>query len=119
MKNINDYINEQYDDLKTSKEMKPEYKETVEKVRKILKDFKTEESKIYLFDNFVDKYGTVTCVFSGGLNGPGKWEDYLQDLSKLVKAIKDAGIHIWLISEETDCPDDVFTANFGIAIKNN
>lgn len=103
-----------YDELKTGKELDKKQKKIVKDIENIISGLPNKKSKLGVFDSFIDKYGTLTCVISGGLNGPGKWEDYLKDMAKLIQKVKDAGIHIWMIEGENDCLDDVFTMNFGV-----
>lgn len=73
-------------------------------------------SKLRLTDSEIDKYGTKTLSFSGGLNGFGEWTDYFEDLTALTKAISKK-YRIWLINLENDCLDDLFYATFGVDLK--
>lgn len=50
----------------------------------------------------------ITFLLSGGLNGSGKWEDYLKDTSKLFKRFKEElGLHAVVYKVDTDIPDDL------------
>lgn len=84
-----------------------------------------DSTKLSLMDYGVciDKYGTKVFMLSGGLNGPGKWNEYLQTLAiftvelidKLqVKYGKDADV--WLINLKNDCADDIFYPVFGFKV---
>ena len=111
-------ICESFDDLKKSTDFSPEQKETLDKIASIVNKHREEKrSALGVLDSFIDKYDTCTCVITGGLNGPGKWENYLEDISKLVKDFEENGIHVWMIEGENDCLDDVFTFNFGVKKK--
>ena len=46
----------------------------------------------------------------GGLNGRGKFFDYLRDVQYIVSHLKDA----WLIDWINDCPDDVWVLRIGV-----
>ena len=106
-----------YEDLKTDKELNEKQKAVIEEIIKQVKQASSKKSSLGVIDSFIDKYGTLTCVIHGGLNGPGEWTNYLEDLTVAVKRVKDCGIHIWLISALNDCMDDVFTFNFGVSTK--
>lgn len=81
-----------------------------------------ESTKLSLMDYGVciDKYGTKVFMLSGGLNGPGKWNEYLQTLAIFVVELidklqatygKDADV--WLVDLKNDCADDIFYPVFG------
>lgn len=94
-------------------------------VNEVIEKTYNDSTKLSLMDYGVciDKYGTKVFMLSGGLNGPGKWNEYLQTLAiftvelidKLqVKYGKDADV--WLINLKNDCADDVFYPVFGFKV---
>ena len=85
-------------------------------VEKIVDSLYNDKSKIRITDTEIDKYGTKTIHLSGGMNGWGEWEDYLKDLSRIVKRVN-ARHHMWLIKLDNDCVDDLFYGVFGIDVK--
>lgn len=103
-----------YDELKTNKELSERQQLVVSEVKKVVEQNMSLKSQIGVLDSFIDKYGTLTCVFCGGLNGPGKWDDYFLNLGIIVKDLEKYGIYAWFISGFNDCLDDVFYFNFGI-----
>lgn len=58
----------------------------------------------------------VVAGFYGGLNGNGKWTNYIRDISELI-TILSSDYNCWLISLENDCLDDVFTLKLGVKYK--
>ena len=108
-------ICESFDDSKKSTDFSPEQKEVLDKIRKVVDENRNKEtSNLFVMDSFIDKYNTCICVISGGLNGPGKWTNYFEDLSKLLKDFEDNEINAWYVEGYNDCPDDVFCFNFGV-----
>jgi hypothetical protein len=95
-----------------------EFNKIVEELTPILDNLKNERSNIYIFNekNFteIDEYGTMVIALVGGLNGHGKWEDYFEDLAKIITTIKENGYDTWVIDLVNDCLDDVFTVKLGI-----
>jgi hypothetical protein len=69
-----------------------------------------------LFDvvefNKRDQYLVVR--FFGGLNGPGKWTEYMPQITKLINEISKE-YHCWLVQLVNDCIDDVFTLDIGVS----
>ena len=53
--------------------------------------------------------------FYGGLNGPGKWIDYLKDIQLIVNRLEDS----YLIDLDIDVPDDVWTLYVGMRKNKN
>ena len=49
------------------------------------------------------------AIIHGGLNGPGNWEDYLDDFKKIIKALPKS----YFIGVDVDVPDDVWTIQVG------
>ena len=108
-------ICESFDDTKKSTDFTPEQKEVLDKIKSVVdKNHNENRSKLGVLDSFIDKYDTCICVITGGLNGPGKWTNYFEDLTKLVKDFEDNGVHAWYVEGYNDCPDDVFCFNFGV-----
>ena len=58
----------------------------------------------------------VVVEFYGGINGNGKWTDYLKAISELFTAISHS-YKCWLVDLKNDCLDDVFYLNVGIQFK--
>lgn len=53
----------------------------------------------------------ATFMITGGLNGSGKLEDYLEDIKKLVEDFsKKLNLNAEIQTLDTDIPDDVWTA---------
>ena len=77
---------------------------------------KTKKDKLSLFDvvefNKRDQYLVVR--FFGGLNGPGKWTEYMPQITKLINEISKE-YHCWLVQLVNDCVDDVFTLDVGVS----
>jgi hypothetical protein len=77
---------------------------------------KTKKDKLSLFDvvefNKRDQYLVVR--FFGGLNGPGKWTEYMPPITKLINEISKE-YHCWLVQLVNDCIDDVFTLDIGVS----
>lgn len=69
------------------------------------------EAKSY-YDNSIDNW-YIAAIF-GGANGPGKWENYLQQIRKLVLELKKKFKDVWLVDLENDCLDDVYTLRIGL-----
>lgn len=103
-----------YKELKSDKLLSEDQKTLIKGVKLIMEQNKSPKCKVGLLDYFIDKYDTLTCVFCGGLNGPGRWDDYLLNLTAIVKDMEKYGIRTWFISGFNDCLDDVFYFNFGI-----
>ncbi len=123
------------DCIKVFKESKAKAKAKVSKrdICKEVEDFVNEavektyndSTKLSLMDYGVciDKYGTKVFMLSGGLNGEGKWNEYLQTLAQFtvelidklqLKYGKDADV--WLINLKNDCADDIFYPVFGFKV---
>lgn len=51
---------------------------------------------------------------SGGLNGPGNWLVYLEDIKVLFYLFKTNGYKPYLVKLDNDCLDDVFYLDFGV-----
>lgn len=108
-------ICESFDDTKKSTDFTPEQKEVLDKIKSIVDKNRNEKrSQLGVLDSFIDKYDTCICVITGGLNGPGEWTNYFEDLAKLVKDFEENGVHAWYVEGYNDCPDDVFCFNFGV-----
>jgi len=71
----------------------------------------------------IDKYGTKVFMLSGGRNGDGEWNEYLQTLSIFVVELIDKlrleygeNAKVWLIDLKCDPADDVFYPIFGVGV---
>lgn len=83
---------------------------------KLTEKVTTKKDKLSLFDvvefNKRDEYLVVR--FFGGLNGPGKWTEYMPQITKLIDEIAKI-YHCWLVQLVNDCLDDVFTLDIGVS----
>lgn len=61
-----------------------------------------------------DQHGTNVAVVDGGENGNGKWENYLAEIGKLIKGLKEKDIDAWILKIENDALDDTFTIHLGV-----
>lgn len=66
------------------------------------------------FSEIHDDY--VVAEFYGGLNGCGKWTNYIRAISELI-TILSSNYHCWLVNLENDCLDDVFYLKLGLKHK--
>lgn len=68
------------------------------------------ESKMKVLDCAVNpKYpDDIRIHICGGLNGPGRWTDYLEDIRKLFGRLEAEIGHAWMIELNNDCCDDVW-----------
>lgn len=102
-------------------EKEKDLQDIVKEIIPIVDGMRTEKSKIGVLTGKgfteVDKYGTKVVCLSGGLNGAGEWEDYFDDLSKVIRKLKSSGYHVWTINLDNDCLDDVFNLKVGISRK--
>ena len=84
----------------------PEKDETYNDVKKIISE---NNSDIELRAMCMVKEGShYVCSVYGGLNGGGKWINYLSDLKTIFEKLG----HAWLIEIENDCLDDLWSATF-------
>ena len=90
-----------------------------------LKDTYRDDVKLDLMPEGVciSKYGTKMFQLSGGLNGPGVWENYFNNLADfvvrlgdLLKTIYGDTAKVWLVNIYNDCCDDVFYPVFGVGL---
>ena len=51
-----------------------------------------------------DRDPRYIAIVHGGLNGPGEWKDYFQDMQNLIKLIPDS----WVVDLDVDVCDDVW-----------
>lgn len=120
MKNYATFLYESILDRdKTDKELSQEQKDLVKDCEYIVSSVKTEKSEIGVYTSYIDKYDTLVIILAGGLNGPGKWKDYFEDLTTVQTELNKNGIDAWMIDAENDCPDDVFDFRFGVRKKDN
>ena len=82
-----------------------------------LKQYETDEKtsnirldKVFAVSFGHDEYVHYVAKFYGGLNGDGKWIDYIQDIQKILKGEKDS----YIIKLDVDVPDDVWTLYIGL-----
>lgn len=87
-----------------------------EDIYELVKKIKDDKRNRMSFENVVElrpceRY-FVARIY-GGLNGTGKWEEYLEDINKLIKDIK-KNYHCWVVQILNDCLDDVWTLEIGV-----
>ena len=58
------------------------------------------------------QYYTINLV--GGLNGNGKFSDYLKAVESLIVELEKKFSSVWLCSWQNDCPDDVWSLTIGV-----
>ena len=75
-----------------------------------------KKSKMKVLDCALNpKYpNDIRVHICGGLNGPGKWTDYLEDIKKLFKKLETEVGHVWMIELNNDCCDDVWYMIIGV-----
>lgn len=84
----------------------PEKSETYKDTKKIISE---NNSGIKLRAICQVKDGEYyVCSVYGGLNGGGKWTNYLSDLKTIFEKLG----YAWLIEMENDCLDDLWSATF-------
>ena len=67
------------------------------------------KSNLKVVDVFLVDGDHYIIKIYGGLNGPGKWKDYLLDMQKVLELFEDA----WVIDLDVDVLDDVWTLYIG------
>jgi hypothetical protein len=93
--------------------------EIEEAINKIVRDNRTDKSKISKSDKgLVDTFGTWTVTLYGGKNGGSNWHDYFEDMANLLRKMEDKGIDAWTINLNNDCLDDAFRWTIGVREKN-
>lgn len=74
----------------------------------------------YWQDNGLDKSEAHLYLIinvHGGLNGPGKWSNYLKEITVFFENLENRfGYSPWLIDMTNDCLDDVFDMVVGIRL---
>lgn len=106
LSNIDTAINEDLKDKYPSENWKETHDKDEELKKKI--DFKNHSNlALYKCYDVNSKY-YITGIY-GGLNGNGKWSEYLDDIKHIIDEIKDC----WIIDLEVDVPDDVWTLWIG------
>jgi len=116
---------ENFKEGETTNPKKKLCKEVEKLVNKAVKKTYNDTTKLSLMNDGVciDKYGTKVFMLSGGRNGDGKWNEYLQTLAQFTVELidmlqttysKDADV--WLVDLKNDCADDVFYPVFGFRV---
>lgn len=94
-------------------------------VREAVEKTYNDSTKLSLMDDGVciDKYGTKVFMLSGGLNGPGQWNEYLETLAQFTIELIDSlqvtygkDADVWLVDLKNDCADDIFYPVFGFRL---
>ena len=94
-------------------------------VEKALEKTYTDSTKLSLMPEglCIDAFGTKVFMLSGGLNGRGEWNEYLQTLAMFVVELEDMlklnygeDARVYLITLKNDCADDIFYPVFGIKV---
>ena len=70
-------------------------------------------SKLEFGDLNKDEDGTWILKVDGGLNGWGEWDEYLEDILDLFKALSEKYL-VWVTDMDVDCLDDTFRLSIGI-----
>ena len=96
-----------------------ELENIVDTVASLVKSVQSEDSKIRLLNHEIDKFNTKTITLRGGLNGNGKWSNYLTGIKTVFDTLSDNGFDVWVIDIENDCLDDIFYVKIGIEKKAN
>ena len=89
------------------------------KYGKLVKDYANDNGSMisllemsYIIDK--DEETGKPCDFyilkvAGGLNGPGKWTDYMADIKNLVDRLtSESGHEVWIVKLDNDCLVDIF-----------
>ena len=84
----------------------PEEDETYKDTKKIISENNSDIKLSAMCE--VKEGGYYVCSVYGGLNGGGKWTNYLSDLKTIFEKIG----YAWLIEMENDCLDDLWSATF-------
>jgi hypothetical protein len=94
-------------------------------VKEAIEKTYNDSTKLSLMDDGVciDKYGTKVFMLSGGLNGPGQWNEYLETLAQFTVDLIDKlrvtygeDADVWLVDLKNDCADDIFYPVFGFRL---
>lgn len=94
-------------------------------VKEAIEKTYNDSTKLSLMDDGVciDKYGTKVFMLSGGLNGPGQWNEYLETLAQFTVDLIDKlrltygeAADVWLVDLKNDCADDIFYPVFGFRL---
>lgn len=94
-------------------------------VNKAVEKTYNDTTKLSLMNDGVciDRYGTKVFMLSGGRNGDGKWNEYLQTLAQFTVELVDMlqttyskDADVWLVNLKNDCADDVFYPVFGFGV---
>jgi hypothetical protein len=116
-KSLNIKLNEEKDPLQEYYEKFGETWKETKDMDDDLKQYETDDKtsnlkldKVFDVTSEHDKEGHYIAKFYGGLNGSGKWRNYIQDILKIVKGIKDS----YIVKLEVDVPDDVWTLYLGL-----
>lgn len=113
--NLGITVNEDEDELKKHYEKYGEKWSPTHELDNELKEYETGDktSNMKLIEVFTVKSGNdktyYVAKFYGGLNGNGKWSNYLKDIKNLV-----VGENAYIIKLDVDVPDDVWTLYVGI-----
>ena len=92
---------------------KEKLEEIVEKLKPIINS-ENNNSNIRIYLSEINKDDVMTITLYGGLNGNGKWKNYLKDLANIFEEIEKQGYNVWVIKITNDCLDDVFNCLIGI-----
>jgi len=86
----------------------PEYIPKKDDVENLVSSFTKSKMSDPIFARSDSHSHTMMIGISGGLNGPGKWTDYLQDIKELFDALNNIYKDVWLVKLDNDCLDDVW-----------
>jgi hypothetical protein len=58
----------------------------------------------------INKNTHYVVTLYGGLNGCGRLHNYLKDVQEIINQFD----HVWMVTWDNDCPDDVWILKIGI-----
>ena len=65
---------------------------------------------------YFNEYKYYSIVVYGGANGTGKWSNYYNSLSLLMKALESTFEDAWVMEQISDPPDDLFSVKIGVRL---
>ena len=99
---VNDPLHDQYKDEKWEKTH--DLDDKAKQIENLQNKSKLKVVDVYLVEN-----SHYIIKLYGGLNGPGEWKDYLNDIQRVLELFG----HAWLIDLDIDVLDDVWTLYIG------
>lgn len=93
-----------------------ELKEKIDNCFEVVKEFPWTCEEIYKAEySLPDKIRCNHLILkvSGGKNGNGNWNNYLNEMNKIFSNLKNFFNDVWLIDWKNDCLDDISYARIG------